>query len=368
MARTIINASPTSTFTARTYVATNMEGVVESVEDVVSLISPYETPFYSSLRKESAKDILHYWLEDDLAAAVRTNAKPQGYEPTAASGASFDGGQPGMKVNACQIFTKTARVSGTGRAVQAYGRGDELDYQKMKRGRELRRDIEASLLGNVGATAPAAGAPDSGFPYAQTGSGTAGVLASAGHLIASGNQSVGGGAGAVTGTAGSIASPIVVTAGTARDLTETLVLAAQKLAYDQGGNPGVALVSPFHAQRFSNFAYIDPTSGSATTQRIRELAGDSQSVINNVVDVYKSPYGTLAVVQDRFQYGYLSGETYGSVLLLEMDRWHLAQLREMQSIDLAKTGDNSSALMLAELTLVHEHSKSSAIIRDLNIS
>jgi len=366
MARTIIASSPGATLTARSNTPVNTEGVVESVEDVVSLISPYETPFYSMMRKVPANDVVHYWQADDLAAASRTNAKPYGYEPAAANGADFDSSTPAMLQNWTQLQTKTARVSGSMRGVRTYGRGDELDYQIMKRGRELRRDAEATFLADRNGGAGTSTAPGAGFPFAP--GGTAPLMTSASYLIRSTCHNYGA-TGNVTGTAGSAVAPITVTNGTNRALTETILLAAQKAAYDQGGQPNTILCSPYHSQVIANFAYVDPSSASASAARVREIMdnGAGKQELVNVVDIYRSPYGTMAVLQDRFIYGTGGGaeDNEGIVLLLEVDRWHVAQLREMQTEPLAKTGDNTSALVLVEHTLVHEHTGSSACIRDL---
>lgn len=367
--RGLISESPATGLTGGSITAMNTEGIVESVEDIVSLISPYDTPFYSMLRKEEARDVIHYWQEDDLAAASRSNAQQQGYEPT-----SYDTSTPGMKANYTQLVTKTARVSGTGRSVTWYGRGDELDYQILKRGREIKRDIEAAMLGEHAGTAPTTGAAGGSFPYAP--SGTGGRMTSASYLIhtaATTGNAVDAHATAPTvhtptsGVAGSLTAPLSLAAVANAALTELAVLTCQKQTFNNGGNPNVALVSPFHAATFANFAYIDPTTTSSNGARNRQV---EDGMLVNYVDVYKSPYGTLSVVIDRFIYGALSGDSAneGIVLLLETDKWHCAQLRDIQTLPLAKTGDNDKALVLGEMTLVHENTKSSGVIRQLTTS
>jgi hypothetical protein len=49
--------------------------------------------------------------------------------------------------NVTQISRKTPRVTGTQQVVDHAGRGDEMDYQIMLKGMELKRDIEAILTG-----------------------------------------------------------------------------------------------------------------------------------------------------------------------------------------------------------------------------
>ena len=361
MARTIITATPATGLTGSTITTTTTEGVVESVEDIIELISPWETPFISALEKVGVNDVVHYWQEDELRAAVRNNAKQQGYEPSAA--ADWSTSTPGMKQNWVQLFTETARVSGTAARVQWYGRGDPMDYEVMKRGREVRRDVEASCLGDQNGVAPVVAAAAGTYPNAP-GTGTVARLAGVGRLIDAANQLFGG-SGAVSGTAGSAAG-LSVTTGTTRAFTETLLLQAQKAAYDQGGNPTTAIMMPYLAQIMANFAYIDPTGGLNAT-RARILQGAKESTLINVVDIYKSPYGTLAVLIDRYAQGALSGESdEGHVAIVDPDLWALGVLREMQSEPLAKTGDNEKRLLTAEYTLINRATKGAAYIRDLD--
>ena len=49
--------------------------------------------------------------------------------------------------NLCQISYKVARVSGTQQAVDHAGRDNELAYQEMLKGLELKRDVEMILVG-----------------------------------------------------------------------------------------------------------------------------------------------------------------------------------------------------------------------------
>jgi hypothetical protein len=59
--------------------------------------------------------------------------------------------------NICQISYKVAQVSGTAQAVDHAGRDNELAYQEMLKGLELKRDMEFNLVGtnqakNTGST------------------------------------------------------------------------------------------------------------------------------------------------------------------------------------------------------------------------
>src|SRR5690606_34405223 len=65
---------------------------------------------------------------------------------------------PTRSINYCQISKANATVSGTDRAVDIAGIDDMMDYQKSLKSVELRKDMEAILLGNTGYTAGATNA------------------------------------------------------------------------------------------------------------------------------------------------------------------------------------------------------------------
>lgn len=78
---------------------------------------------------------------DTLAAVNASNAVVEGaaaVEDTATSTT--------VKSNVTQILRKVVKVSDTANALANYGRGRELQYQMEKRGKEIKRDLEAIML------------------------------------------------------------------------------------------------------------------------------------------------------------------------------------------------------------------------------
>lgn len=284
-------------------------GIKEDISDVIGMISPYDTPCYSQFRKTDAKQTTVEWQEDGLRAPA-ANAKVEGAETTIG-----DVGITTMRSNYTQIFEESARVSGTMENVELYGRASEMDYQVMKKAREVRRDIEHAFVG----TQQTAAAGD-----ASTARQLAGVQAQ----IAAGNT--------------------LSNSGTPRAFTEALVLSAHNAAYDEGGDPNQLMVTPAHSLVVADFA--------AASGRSRDF--DTGTKIVNKVDLYVSPFGELSVVTNRW----LNAE---DALLLETDRWFVPVLRPMSSTPLAKTGDNEKRMINCELTLGHENRLASARITDL---
>src|ERR1700704_5805698 len=130
-------ALPTNTFA--TYEAI---GNREDLSDVIYRIDPTDTPAMSGFEREKATATNHEWQTQALAALDTANAVPEGDDATT------DAATPTVRLgNMCQISDKVARVTGTQRAVEHAGRDDELEYQEMLKGLELKRDMESILVG-----------------------------------------------------------------------------------------------------------------------------------------------------------------------------------------------------------------------------
>ncbi len=127
---------------ASTFVTYQAVGNREDLSDMIYRIDPTDTPFMSGVEKEKATAVNHEWQTQALAPASSTNAQLEGDDPTTAATT------PTVRLgNLCQISYKVAQVSGTQQAVEHAGRDNELAYQEMLKGLELKRDIETILVG-----------------------------------------------------------------------------------------------------------------------------------------------------------------------------------------------------------------------------
>ena len=312
-------AQPTGTFATNDAV-----GIREDLSDVITNIAPVETPFYSSVSHTRADNVLHEWQTDTLAAAAN-NAAIQGDDAPQNSGTATT-----RLNNRTQISTKDARVTGTMRAVNTAGRSDELDYQLLKRGRELRRDMETALLANKAKVA----GDDTTAPE------LAGIVS----WIAT-NESTSGTAPAGTGAD-------TRTNGTQRAFTEDLLKSVLVDIFNEGGFPNTLMLGPFNRQKASTF-----TAGNTSMQKAED------SVLHASFDVYESDFGQLRIVPNRFQRA-------RDGLVLEMDKWEVAFMpgRNMVSFDIAKTGDSDARQILSEYTLCAKQEKANGIVADLTTS
>lgn len=298
----------------------------EDLSDVIYDISPTDTPFISSIARGAATATNHEWQTDELAAAAN-NAVIEGEDATTTAAT------PSVRLgNYTQISDKVPRVTRTQRQVNSAGRGDELEYQIMKMGKALKRDMETAVLANK---AKAVGSES-----------VARELAGVESWIAD-NVSLG-----ATGVAPTGDGTDTRTAGTPRAFDEAFLKSVLADCWDNGGDPDCIMLGSFNKQAMSAFVG-GGTSGPA--QRI--VDGDSTRV-NTAIDVYVSDFGSLAVKPNRFM-------VQESALVLETDMWSLATLADFQETPLAKTGDSDRVQLLSEYTLEARNSKSSGIIADL---
>lgn len=313
-------AMPTNTFA--TYQAI---GNREDLSDDIWKISPTDTPFFSAIDKVKATATKHEWQIQELASADSANAVLEGDDATT------DAVTPTVrKSNMCQISDKVARVSGTQQAVDHAGRDDELAYQEMLKGQELKIDVDTILSGTnqtqvTGDTTTARK--------------TASVLS----WIATNDDIGATGASPTSGTT-------TRTDGTQRAFTEAQLKNVLQLCWTQGGKPDMILLGGFNKQVMSTF------TGRATPTE------DAKSKkIVAAVDAYESDFGTVKVVASR-------NVRARDVLVLESAKWAVAHLRKMESIPLAVTGDSRRKQLITEYALVSRNEKASGAVFDLTTS
>ena len=305
----------------------NAIGDREDLSDIIYDISPTQTPFISGISRNSATATNHEWQTDSLATAVSTNAVIEGED--AATTAAIATVRLG---NYTQISDKVPRVTRTQRQIDSAGRGDELDYQIMKAAKELKRDMESTLLANkaknVGSTS-----------LARQCAGVESWLAD--------NVNLGAGGVAPTGDGTDVLTP-----GTNRAFDEAQLQGVLASIWDEGGEPDTIMVGSVVKQAMSGLV-----NGGASGTAQRVVDGNAKTV-TSAIDIYVSDFGSLAVVPNRFQ-------VQTSMLVLQMDMWCMSTLAEFQETPLAKTGDSDRVQLLSEYTLEAKNAKSSGIIAAL---
>lgn len=313
---------------SNTYQTYQTKGIREDLSDTIYNIAPTETPFVSMIGRGKAKNTYHEWQTDSLDAANANNAVVEGDD------ASADAATPTVRIgNYTQLMDKVVQVSTTNQAVNKAGRKNELSYQIAKRGKELKRDIEAMALSKNASVA---------------GDGsTARKSAGVGAWIATNVDHAG------DGGEGGFASGIVAapTEGTERALTETMFKNVIETAWNAGGDPTKVIVGSAQKKAISGF------SGIAT--QYRDNKGTGQAKIVGAADLYISDFGEHQVIADRFA-------PDDVCYIVDPEYWSLAELQPMKTKELAKTGHSDRHLLYCELTLVSKQEAASAAILDLS--
>lgn len=312
------------------------KGIREDLSDIIYNISPTDTPFISNVGKGTAKGTYTEWQVDSLSAASDNKHAEGAVAPGAASEATQRVG------NYTQIATKVATVSGSNEVADAAGRNSEMAYQLAKAGMELKRDMEKTLVGTD--KAQSSGAVNltretaSVYSWLATNCsvGTNGVAPNDG------------------------ASPPVVkndgtetyTAGSDRDLTDTVLDGLIQSIWTEGGNPSVIMCGAAQKAKITAF-----TGNTATSRKFTDA--ESKKFIN-AVDVYVSDYGELNVVPNRLM-------LTDAVLVLQPDMWSVDYYRDFFTKDLPVAADAESKQIIVEYTLCSKNEAASGQIRDLNV-
>lgn len=314
-------ATPATTF--QSYQA---KGNREELSDLIDNISPAETPFLSGLAKEGCDNTFFEWQTDALRAAA-ANAQVEGDDV-----ATFAAVNPTARIgNYTQISRIAFVISNTQQAIKSAGRPNEINYQKLKQGKELKKDIEFALLTNT---------------TFNTGSATVGRQTRGVRGWVATNVQFG------TGGAAPIpSSNTAPVAGTNTALTEAKLKTAMQAAYTAGGSPDTLFVRPSDKVLTSAF------NGGTT----RFEQADSGK-IHASYKVYESEFGPIKVVPIR------TATISNFAFLADMSHWKVRTLsgRWMQDLDLGQTGDGKKYAMVAEYGLQASNEAASALIADLS--
>lgn len=319
--------------------ATSGDNVRESLTDVIYNISPTEVPLQANIGRGSTANTLHEWQIDELAAVDTSNA--------AIDGADFgtDSSDEAQRIGVyMQISIKYLAVSRRANIVNKAGRKSELAYQIAKKGKELRRDVEAMACLN---NATVAG-------NSTTASETAGLGA---WLKTNTSRGATGTDPALSNT--TYGEPTTAAGdGTQRALSEATLLGILKDCYVQGGNPNMIMVGPTVKQRFSNYMFGSSARIATQYQDQGPSRRGGVSVVG-AVDVYVSDYTVLDIVPNRFQ-------RERDVWVLDTEYWEITYLDGYKTETIAKIGDAERRHILVDWGLKSNNEAASGVVADID--
>lgn len=328
-----------------------MIGVREQLSDVITNIMPAETPIYTMAKKIKIGSRSPEWQRDIDADPAPTNAAVEGDDV-----ANDAGSQPERLKNYVQLFDKVVQVSSTANAVNTAGRANEMKFQMAKKGREIKRDIEARANGNYASV----------VGNASTAGQMAGIEAYLTTNVSRGSGGSDGGFNSGTGLIGA------ATDGTTRVVTEELFKDVISDCWTNGGEPTLVVCGPKMKQKISS-----TFTGIAAQQN--DINGQNKVIIYGAADVYKSDFGTHKIMptrlgcygtgrSDRVYRPSSSAELEAcnrTILVLTPNTWSVAFLQPMKQEPLAKLGHSERRMLSAELTLECSEERANGAVADV---
>ena len=289
--------------TLETYSST--AGHKEDILDLITQISPEETPFLSRLGVSKAYNTLHQWQTDELTnnatgEAILEGDSAKGYLITDKT----------RYTNYTQIDDRVFTITGTEEAVSHYGLDSQYAYQLEKAMKELKIKLEKNLLYGSAAGAGAATAT------ARTVKGALKFAVDSG-----------------TGASG---------AASVSALTESIYNNVLQYMFSDGANPKTTFVNGYLKRRISAFA----------SNNTRYIDMGANKRLTGVVSVYESDFGVQEIILDRWVTGIgNSGADTGCGLICDTDELKIAYLRKPFTNPLSTVGDRKSVQILTEYTL-----------------
>jgi len=351
---------------------TSAAGNREDLIPLVTMISPHDTPFLSSIATKKATGTKHEWLTDALGTPA-LNAVVEGAAANPSTGVltprvrNFNtiqnirkvGYQLEKSTKNIALDTERAFIQGAEGTTVA-GAPTMLGLFGFTQTNQIASQATAVVTG-VATTATNAAAP------ATTGT----ITLAAGHgavvgdyiLItqtAAGANSVGQGqyrqiTAIATNTATVAAWDVLPIGATykifksgagANVLTSVKLNDAFEACYLQGGNPDCVFAHPTQKRAISNLA--------AT---VRRLTSD-QKKLGNSVDIYESDFGAHSVKTNRWM-------PTGSIAVVEKQHFAAAYLRPVRAEQLARVGSSRDFMIESAVTLEARAENASALILGL---
>lgn len=267
----------------------------EDLLDIITNISPDETPLMNKFGRSKVTGMVHSWLTDSLdQPAQNAHLEDAQFSSTPSV--------PRVKLdNYIQIFMRDCMVTDSQEAVLKAGVKSEMAYQLAKVLKAIALDVEYAIVNNATARQGDATNPGlmGGIPY----------FVNATKL------------------------PNNVIAAQGSTVTEAEFNDAIQAAWAVGGTPDIAVMSGANKRVVSAF------TGNAS----RERSADSTK-IKQIVDIYESDFGLVNTVLHR-----LMPDT--RIDFLQSEYWKLAYLIPFKTVERPKDSLVNGKVVTGQLTM-----------------
>ena len=308
----------------------------EQLSDVVSRITPEDTPIYSMIEKTSFKGTHPEWGTDEIEAPA-DNVQLEGDEYTFTATTT-----PDRYGNHTQIMRKAGIISESQEQADEAGNVAKIKEAKLKKGIALRKDVEYSI---VAANASVGGATRK-----------SGSLSS--WIETNVNRGATGANGGFNSGTGLTVAP---TNGTQRAFTKTILDDVAQQGYVNGANFRDLYVSPYLKSVFVTFM----SDSNVASFRYAASSGKNNSIVANA-DVYEGPHGKLMIHPNRVMAG--SAALARNAFFVDND--HLCfgwfrKIKEDKDAARNKTGDAKKFVIIGEGALKPKNEKGLGVAADL---
>src|SRR5690606_6622018 len=211
----------------------------------------------------------------------------------------------------------------------------------LKKGIELRKDVELAIVTNnasvAGATREFGGLPT----WIET------------------NVNRGGGSGANGGFDVNTGLTVAATDGTQRAFTKTIMDDVMKQGYESGANFRNLYVSPYVKSVFVTFM----SDNNVASFRYAAQNGNNNSIVSNA-DIYEGPFGKVFVKPNRVMA--VSAGVARNAFFVDTSMLSFLWLRKIhEDKNLAKTGDAEKCVLIGEGTLKVHNEAGIGVAADL---
>ena len=261
------------------------------MSEIITNITPDDTPLFSRIGRTKATATTHEWLEDTLGEP-RANKQPEGYTYTT------EAVTPRTRLyNYTQIMHRGIHVTQTQEVVLKYGLRSETAYQMQKTLKELAFDCENALITQ---DTKEYGTMDEarqfgGLPY---------------WIVTNSFEASGG------------------------KLTFDEINNALEQTWNVGGKPSILLVSPRSKRIISTF----------TAGNVKYMEGNETRKLTQMIAVLETDFGTLQCLTDRFM-------TNDTIYGLSPEYMKKAFLRPFKQGDMPEISDMYRKYVKGEWTL-----------------
>ena len=261
------------------------------MSEIITNITPDDTPLFSRIGRTKATATTHEWLEDTLGEPI-VNKQPEGYTYTT------EAVTPRTRLyNYTQIMHRGIHVTQTQEVVLKYGLRSETAYQMQKALKKLAFDCENALITQ---DTKVYGTMDEarqfgGLPY---------------WIVTNSFEASGG------------------------KLTFDEINNALEQTWNVGGKPSILLVSPRSKRIISTF----------TAGNIKYMEGNETHKLTQMIAVLETDFGTLQCLTDRFM-------TNDTIYGLSPEYMKKAFLRPFKQGDMPEISDMYRKYVKGEWTL-----------------